>query len=261
MQAVLDVQPFRDRRRSSSRHAGGKRPPWVATPTSAVVGLKQSASSTVPTTGTRSGSRPHGRVEQCDHRPLAVREHAARRLPVVRIAREPLGQDQQTLRLRGHRAPARRTEPGRRRRTRPRPRIVGDQEVAVEVDVVAQRRDDAAGGDAEPRLDHAPSITPSPSARAACAIRTASRIPPDFASLMLIPCAISAQPATSPAGGSPRRRRSGSASAPSASRRPRRPPATAARSRRRRAPRAAAAPRAPRRATTTRSRRPAAAAR
>ena len=34
-----------------------------------------------------------------------------------------------------------------------------------------------------------PSITPSPSARAACAIRTASRIPPDFASLMLIPCA------------------------------------------------------------------------
>jgi hypothetical protein len=35
-----------------------------------------------------------------------------------------------------------------------------------------------------------PSITPSPSARAACAMRTPSRIPPDFASLMLIPCAI-----------------------------------------------------------------------
>ena len=31
-----------------------------------------------------------------------------------------------------------------------------------------------------------PSITPSPSARAACAIRTASRIPPDLASLTLI---------------------------------------------------------------------------
>ena len=36
-----------------------------------------------------------------------------------------------------------------------------------------------------------PSMTPSPSARAACAILIASRIPPDFASLMLIPCAIS----------------------------------------------------------------------
>ena len=34
-----------------------------------------------------------------------------------------------------------------------------------------------------------PSITPSPSARATCAIRTASRIPPDFASLMFMPCA------------------------------------------------------------------------
>ena len=33
--------------RSSSRHAGGNRPPWVATPTSAVVGPNGSASSTV----------------------------------------------------------------------------------------------------------------------------------------------------------------------------------------------------------------------
>ena len=41
-----------------------------------------------------------------------------------------------------------------------------------------------------------PTMTPRPSARAACAIRIASRIPPDFASLMLIPCAISAQAAT-----------------------------------------------------------------
>ena len=37
-----------------------------------------------------------------------------------------------------------------------------------------------------------PSITPRPSARAACAMRTASRMPPDLASLMLIPCARSA---------------------------------------------------------------------
>ena len=37
-----------------------------------------------------------------------------------------------------------------------------------------------------------PSMQPSSSARAACTIRTASRIPPDFASLTLIPCARSA---------------------------------------------------------------------
>ncbi len=42
-----------------------------------------------------------------------------------------------------------------------------------------------------------PSIRPSPSARAACAIRTASRIPPAFASLTTIPCERSAQVATS----------------------------------------------------------------
>src|SRR5215211_6860876 len=43
-----------------------------------------------------------------------------------------------------------------------------------------------------------PSMTPRPSARAATAIRTASRMPPLFASLMLTPCARSAQAATSP---------------------------------------------------------------
>src|SRR6266508_644144 len=36
-----------------------------------------------------------------------------------------------------------------------RPRIVGDQDVAVEVDVVAERRHVRAGGDAEAGLDHA----------------------------------------------------------------------------------------------------------
>ena len=35
----------------SSRQAGGKRPPWVATPTIATVGPYRSASSTVPTIG------------------------------------------------------------------------------------------------------------------------------------------------------------------------------------------------------------------
>src|SRR3954447_11871032 len=37
-----------------------------------------------------------------------------------------------------------------------RPRVVGEQEVPVEVDVVAEARDLRAGGDAEAGLDHAP---------------------------------------------------------------------------------------------------------
>ena len=36
-----------------------------------------------------------------------------------------------------------------------RPRIVGEQEVAVEIDVIAKRRYVCAGRDAEARLDHA----------------------------------------------------------------------------------------------------------
>ena len=55
------------------------------------------------------------RVEERHDRPFAVGEHAAGRLPVVRVAGEALGEDQQPLRLRGrHRAPAVRREPGRR---------------------------------------------------------------------------------------------------------------------------------------------------
>ncbi len=41
-----------------SRHAGGKRPPWVATPTTATVGSNGSASSTVPTIGMPSWLSP-----------------------------------------------------------------------------------------------------------------------------------------------------------------------------------------------------------
>ena len=55
----------------------------------------------------------------------------------------------------------------------------------------------AAGAMPRPDSTMQPSMTPSPSARAAAAIRTASRTPPDFASLMLIPCARSAHAATS----------------------------------------------------------------
>ena len=56
-----------------------------------------------------------GRVEDRDDRPLAVVEHAARRLPVVGVAGVALGEDQQALRLLRHRAPVSRTAPERRR--------------------------------------------------------------------------------------------------------------------------------------------------
>ena len=45
--------------------------------------------------------------------------------------------------------------------------------------MVAERSDDAAGGDPEPRLDHAAEHHAEPECAAACAIRTASRMPPD----------------------------------------------------------------------------------
>jgi hypothetical protein len=51
-------RPFEMALFRSSRHAGGKRPPCVATPTSAVVGPKQRASLTVPTTGTPASVSP-----------------------------------------------------------------------------------------------------------------------------------------------------------------------------------------------------------
>ena len=70
-----------------------------------------------------------------------------------------------------------------------------------------------------------PSITPRPSARAACAMRIASRIPPDFASLIVIPCAtLGADAQRRRACGSPRRRRSATVSARAAPVPPRRRP-------------------------------------
>jgi hypothetical protein len=50
--------PFAMQLFRSSRHAGGKRPPWVATPTTATVGSKRSASPTLPTTGMPSWDSP-----------------------------------------------------------------------------------------------------------------------------------------------------------------------------------------------------------
>ena len=54
------------------------------------------------------------RVEERDDLPLSVGEHAAGGLPVVRVAGEALGEEQQALRRGRHRAPAVRKGPGRR---------------------------------------------------------------------------------------------------------------------------------------------------
>ena len=104
-----------------------------------------------------------------------------------------------------------------------------------------------------------PSMTQA-RALAAWAMRTASRISPDLASLMLIPCAISAQPATSLSRWhlvhEDRQRRAHQQLAAARVARGR----SEGRGRRRRAPRVAAAPRLPRPRTTIRSRQPEAAA-
>ena len=91
------------------------------------------------------------RVEQRDDGPLAVREHAPRRLPVVGSPLKPSARirsrsDTEAGPVGGHlhSVDELHTGPGSLR-----------EEVAVEIDVVAERSDDAAGGDPQPRLDHA----------------------------------------------------------------------------------------------------------
>ncbi len=190
----------RSRRQSSTARAtraGSDRLPWRRrrAPSSA---RSPSASSTEPTIRTPSWVSPalvESRIATTGR--LAIGEHAPRGLAVVRVAREALGEDQQPLRRARHRDPVSRTAPGRRRRRRRpatgRRRSAGSRR-GRRGRRAARRRSPAA----IPRPDSImqPSMTPRPSARAACAIRIASRIPPDFASLMLIPCAISAHAAT-----------------------------------------------------------------
>ncbi len=247
--------------RSSSRHAGGKRPPWVATPTTAVVGPRRKR--VVDRGHDRNAAlrlaRPR-RVEQRDDGALPVREHAARGLPVVRVAREALSEYEQLL---GHPrpglsagtcTPSRSSTPGHGSSASSRlpSRSTWSHRGATQQPAAIARPDSTMQ----------PSMTPSPSARAACTIRSASRIPPDFASLMLIPCAISgaARHVAEPVAVLVDVDRDRRALLQRRARRRHRP-AAAARSTRRRARPAAAAPRAPPRATTTRSRRPAAAGR
>ena len=182
---------------SSARHSGGKRPPCVATPTSAVVGSYCHG----------VGDSPHEReafvrrrvalrIEDAHDILRRVANDTACRLAEVRIARASLSKSRS---LRGRNAEPRPI--GRKLHAvdevDARPWVVGEEQVPVEVDVIHEARDVRARRDPEPDSTMQPSITPRPSARAACTIRTDSRIPPAFASLMLIPCARSAQAATS----------------------------------------------------------------
>ena len=137
------------------------------------------------------------RVEDRDDVLGPVAHHPARGLAVVRVGRMPLREDQQPTRLD--------TESRRRRgqlhavdELDAGPRIVREQQVAVEIDVVEQARDVRAGRDAEARTrpcSRASRRARARARRAPCA--PPSRMPPDFASLMLIPCARSAHAATS----------------------------------------------------------------
>src|SRR5829696_2542213 len=148
--------PFPTQLLRSSRHAGGKRPPCVATPTSATVGAKQSASFTVPTTGLPAIVSP-ARVEsrtattcsgRCRRTPRAV-------LPKCGSPERPSASSR-TLRSGD-------SEPGAGcgkldtvGEFNTRPRVVGEKKVAVEVDVVHPTRDRGPRGDLEPGFDHAP---------------------------------------------------------------------------------------------------------
>src|SRR3954454_18327492 len=147
--------PFETDVRSSSRQAGGKRPPEVATPTSAVVGLKQSASLMLPTIGIPSCVSPalvESSMATTGSRPWPITPRAvfpwcgspewpsARtryRLPLDTEARSVLATLDAVL------------------EGDARPGILGEQEVAVEVDVLAERGDLRGRCDAEARLDHA----------------------------------------------------------------------------------------------------------
>ena len=187
------VEPVAMQARSSSRQAGGNRPPCVATPTSATVGSngkrlrdvgddRQPSSS--PRPASSRGSRRRRRAGSAGRRASSCRSAGRRRSPRRGSAAAAQPADAET-RLLGRHLDA----VDERRRPGTGPRRAAGCRRDRRGRRAARRQQPAA----MPRPDSImqPSITPRPSARAACAIRIASRIPPDFASLMLIPCAIS----------------------------------------------------------------------
>src|SRR5262249_11118743 len=142
------------------------------------------------------------RVEDRDHRIEAVVDDAAQRLPVVRVAALALGEDEVALHARtgagwtpspgasgGTWMPSTSSTPGHGSTASRRmpSRSTWSQRLATWQPAAMPR----------PGPIKQPNITPNPSAPAAGALPTAPRIPPGLASLIVIPCARSAQKATS----------------------------------------------------------------
>ena len=176
----------RSHRRIAARQASGSLPPAGAMPISSTSARSASASVERATTGTSSRGRARGRATRAPARvesitattgSARVAQHAGGGLGVVLGERRPRPGSRSASRP----LLQRRRRPGRARRwaartpsAKPSPceRVVGVQEVAVEIDDVDQRRD-LRRRPAMPRLDSfmQPSITRRPSARAAWIIR------------------------------------------------------------------------------------------
>ena len=86
VQAALEVRPAAIACFSSSRQAGGKRPPWVATPTSAVVGRYAGPPRRADDRDALVSLAGARRVEDRDRRVGRVAKDPARGLTVVRVA-------------------------------------------------------------------------------------------------------------------------------------------------------------------------------
>ena len=199
VQAVLDVEPVRDaalqqvdpRRREASALRGDADERGVRVEAERIVDRADDRDAVLRV------ARRARRVEDRDDVVAPVAKDASHRLPVVRVGAEALGEDEiaassdtEPRSSEGSCTPSTSSTPGHG--------SCAMQEVAVEIDVVEEARDRARRRRCRgPDSIMQPSMQPRPSARAACTIRTASRMPPDFASLTLIPCARSAQAATS----------------------------------------------------------------
>ena len=182
---------------SSSRQAGGKRPPWVATPTSAVVGsyaerigngrddgdsVERLAGPSRVDDGDGTGRARSGSRRARSSRSAGRRSGPQRGSDTASLTPSP-------GRSGGSWTPSTSSTPGHGSSTSRRlpSRSTWSNRLATW----------APAETARPDSFMQPSIRPRPSARPACAIRTASRIPPDLASLTVSPCARSAHAGTS----------------------------------------------------------------
>ena len=160
--------------RSSARQAGGKRPPCVATPTTAVVGAKGSASSTVPTRARRPSSPPLWSSRARDSRDAASTRGC--RAPSSRSAdRRRSPQRVSDTSFRTPKSPALRREAARRPRIA-RPATGRRAAGGCRRGRRGRRATRCGPPGAMPSPDSTmqPSMTPSPSARAA--VRHAHRL-------------------------------------------------------------------------------------